>query len=649
MKISYNWLKWYVPEIPEADKLADVFTYHLCEVESVNPVIPDLIRDPRDSKMDSGSGAGMTQPQDWVFDLNILPNRAHDLLSFHGVAHELAGQLGIKFNDPTPYYKIPESKTTDLSIEIQDSRCRRYMGRIVRNIKIGPSPEWVVKHLESIGQRSINNIVDATNLCMFDCGQPMHIFDLGKIKNMQIPNTNDQLPTIQIRNANAGEKIQLLGGEEKELKTGDLVITCPNPVTPPQSSPRQGEEECILALAGVKGGTKAEVDDFTTDIVLEVANFDPATVRKTARRLGIFTDSAKRFENDLSPEQCSFGMKELTGLIMEMCPEAIFEDVVDVYPNPQTPRVITFSTDEVNKMLGTDISSDAIEAIFVRYGYTYDRNDESFKLCVPDLRLDLTGAHDMAEEIGRIIGYEKVVPTIPKIEFSPKNNEEYMRMSAAREKLLADGYSEVMTYTFTKKGKVEVARGAKGKEFLRTNLADALKESYELNRLNAPLIGVEEIKIFEIGTVFSEKSREEIHVAYADKKGVVESTLEEFVIPDLIRDPRDSKMDSGSGAGMTRAQKFVAWSQYPFITRDIAVWVPFSTHPNELISLCKENGTVLLAREPKLFDQFTKGDKTSLAIRMVFQSPERTLTDAEITEIMQKIAQEIAKKDWEVR
>lgn len=593
MKISYNWLKWYVPEIPEASKLADIFTYHLCEVESME-----------------------TLGDDTIFDINILPNRAHDLLGHMGVGRELSGQLGIKYVDPTPMYKIPESKPTNLAIDIQTEDCRRYMGRIVRGVKIGPSPEWVVKHLESIGQRSINNIVDATNLVLWNTGQPTHAFDAKKLFSER----------VIIRKAVAGETMTTLDDKHVTLKDTDTVIA---------------DESEILALAGVKGGTNAEVEESTTDIVLEVANFAPTATRKTARKLGILTDAAKRFENDLSPELASYAMRELSSLIMEMCPEATFEDIVDIYPVPVSTHVFSFSTAYVNKMLGTNISADDIEAILVRYNYTYDRNDEEFKLSAPHLRLDLVGAHDMAEEIGRIIGYDKVAPVIPKIDFSPKINDQYARMRVAREKLLADGYSETMTYSFTKKGKVEVARGPKGKEFLRTNLSDGLKDSYERNRLNAPLLGTDETKLFEIGSVFPTPDTEVMHVAYAHKKAVVESTLEEFT--------RDMPLDISTNLHTELAAKFSLWSQYPFITRDVAVWVPAGTDGSELVELCKVNGTELLACEPRLFDQFTKGDRTSLAARMVFQSMDRTLTDEEITAVMDGIGKALQNKGWELR
>src|SRR3972149_1157011 len=192
MKISYNWLKEYLPDLPskliqagvpalpKAEKLRDIFTYHLCEVEGVEK-----------------------KGNDTIFDLNILPNRAHDLLSHQGIARELSGQLGIKFTDPLPKYKIPKARPTNLKIEIQSEKCRRYMGRIVRNVKVGPSPDWVKKHLESIGARSINNIVDATNIVMYDCGQPCHAFDLDKLVSEK----------IIVRTAKTAEMVELLGSE----------------------------------------------------------------------------------------------------------------------------------------------------------------------------------------------------------------------------------------------------------------------------------------------------------------------------------------------------------------------------------------------------------------------------------------------------
>src|SRR3989338_9377088 len=214
MLISYNWLKWYIPEAPDAEKFVDVFNYHLCEVESLEK-----------------------KGDDNIFDLKILPNRAHDLLSHQGVARELASLLNIKYVDPTPKYKIPESKPTNLKIEIQTPKCRRHVGRIVRNIKVGPSPDWVVKHLESVGQRSINNIVDATNIVTFDCGQPTHAFDMDKVKGLK----------LVIRQAKKGERITPLGSTEKVLDETMMIIA-------------DGEGN-PLDVAGIKGGKNAELTE----------------------------------------------------------------------------------------------------------------------------------------------------------------------------------------------------------------------------------------------------------------------------------------------------------------------------------------------------------------------------------------------------
>ncbi len=595
MKISYNWLKWYIPDVPEADKLNDIFTYHLTEVEGVEKVGDDTI-----------------------FDLNILPNRAHDLLSHQGVARELAGQLGLAFQDPTNKYKIPESKSTNLTIDIQSGACRRYSARIIRGIKVGPSPDWVVAHLASIGERSINNIVDATNIVMHDCGQPTHAFDLRKFKDEK----------VVVKNATEGEELELVGRDKivAKLKATDFVI-----------ANNEGE---TLALGGVKGGTNSGIADDTTDIMIEVANFDPISIRKTARRIGVLSDAAKRFENDLSPELCNFGMLELTGLFMEMFPDSVYEEVVDIYPNKQQQRKVSFTTRDVNNKLGSNITDEEIETILKNYKFQYSGN---FDVTVPPLRLDLSNKEDLVEEIGRVYGYDKIVPVVPNIQniFQSKDNEIFVNINNIRNDLITKGYKEVMTYTFGKKGDVQVARGTKGKDYLRTNLTDGLKDSYEMNRLNAPLVGVDEVKIFEIGTVFG-ANNEMIHVAYADKKGIKEVNILEYICDQNIQ-KEDHLLPVDNS-------KFEIWSPYPFITRDISVWVPVETDSNELENICKNCGGELLVHNPRLVDKFEKDGKVSYAYRLVFQAKDRTLKDEEVSAIMDLINTEISKNSsWIIR
>ncbi len=607
MKISYNWLKWYVPEIPEPEKLADVFTYHLCEVDGM-----ETWQDPNSS--------GDERASDTIFDLNILPNRAHDLLSHKGVAKELSGLLQIPFIDPTSKYKIPETNSTDLKINIETDKCRRYSARIIRGVKVGPSPEWVTLHLESIGQRSINNVVDATNLTMYDSGQPTHSFDLAKVKG-----------EIKIRNAKFGERITLLTGEEKELLETDMVIA---------------DEEGALAIAGVKGGKKAEVDENTKDVIIEVANFDPASVRKTAKRLGIFTDSTKRFENDLSPVYVPPAMVELSALFVEMFPEAVFEEIVDEYPtreNFEKKRMVVVSQKDVNRILGADFDVATITTAVLSLGFDYSETDGIFQVFVPLERLDLNLTQDLVEEVGRVIGYEKVTPVMPEISSKPEINENFAKVFAVRSKLLEEGYSEVMTYTFTKKGKVEVARGVKGKSHLRTNISDGVKESFEMNKLNAGVLGMDEIKIFEIGTVFPEADKEIIHVAVADKKGIKEMTLDEYV-KELDLDLSEYKILENSEK---ENKHFKQWSSFPAIIRDIAVLMPNETDKKELEDILEKAD--LLARPPRLVDVYQKDYQTSYAYRLVFQSEEKTLTDDEVAPIMEDLYEKTKGKGWEIR
>jgi len=678
MKVSYNWLKWYIPNVVESEKLRDVFTYHLTEVEGIVPLRADgsIETDPTSNGI-----------SDWIFDLNILPNRAHDLLSHSGVARELSGQLGISFTDPTKTYEDIMTKRSlspaSLRVDIQTENCRRYSARIIRNIKVGPSPEWVVKHLESIGQRSINNIVDATNLVMYNCGQPTHAFDLAVIVDN----------TITITSAKNDEELSIVGKDETRVKLldRDMVISSGGKT---------------LGLAGVKGGRDSGISGYitssangfsgretsselplerssdllvgdsdgrgqtiskdnsdsvlTTDIVIEVANFDPISVRKTARRLGLLSDSAKRFENDLSPELCDFAMLELSALISEMCPDVTFEEVVDVYPTREEwkkEKTIFISSNLISKKLGINISSSDIEKILTQYQFVYHATDDGFAVTVPPLRLDLVSTTDMIEEIGRVYGYNNIQPVLPAVSFTSQENEMYRKISRIREHLLSLSYNEVMTYTFTNKGEVEVLASARDKNFLRTNLSDGLKKSYEVNKLNAPLLGMSEVKLFEIGTVFV-GGIEETHVAFIDKKEIKEMTIEEFFASSetLLEKPlsvgifqEPDQAISKNIFDSTRVNSFKNWSLYPFITRDISVWVPEGTSSDELQKMYQTIGGELLVRTPECVDMFTKDGKTSYAFRLVFQSYERTLTDGEISIIMTEIQSKISEKGWVVR
>lgn len=606
MLISYNWLKRYIKEIPNEEDLANFITFKLCELESVE-------------KFPSG---------DTIFDMKILPDRAHDLLSHEGVAKEIAGMLGIEFleNSSGNYFSENSLNKTNLQIDIQSPLCRRYIGRIVRGVEVGPSPKWMSDLLLSVGQRSINNIVDITNFILFDTGQPIHIFDLDKLESEK----------IIIRNAKDGEKVELLGEKvgnlikerNFELKENNLVIA---------------DEKDILAIAGVKGGKKAEVDSNTKNILIEVANFDPVSIRKTASYFRIHTDAVKRYENELTSNICDRVMDKTTSFVKEFCPNAEVQEYVDIYKTKQEKRTVKFKTSYICKILGTEIKDEEIEKILKNYNYEFFHQADWWDVLVPDKRLDITGGHDMAEEIGRVYGYENIEPKIPELNLNKKDNEIWRKICQAKTKLIIDGYKEVMTYSFTDKGDVEIMASVSDKNFLRTNLLDGIMRAYEQNRLNAPLLDMNEIKIFEVGTIFTNKG-EEIHVAYCDKKNKIEMKLEEFIknIPEFenLGVSIDYKL---------QALDFSPWSMYPFIFRDIAVWVPNEFGIDKVYKIIKENAGVLLIKEPYLFDKFTKEGRTSYAYRLVFQSQVRTLKDEEIEEVIQRIYKKLQDLGLEIR
>ncbi len=645
MKISYNWLQNYFEQkLPTPEKVSEGIIFHSFEIEGVEKVGHDI-----------------------VFDVKVLPDRAHDCLSHWGIAKEVSAIFDMKISSPNGFLKVLGSPRqspqearpdilkshigSDLKIEVEDPKCLRYMGRIVRNIKVDESPHWLKEKLSAIGQRSINNIVDAANFVMFDLGQPIHSFDLDKLAS----------PKIIVRNGKVGERLTTLDKKEVNLDESILIIA---------------DDKDPLAIAGIKGGTKAEVDNNTKNIVIEVANFNHTTTRKTSKKINILTDAVKRYENEISPELASIAMDAVSDLIYALAGGPArnathsvaggeFENIIDVYPKKTEQKIVSVTVEHINKRLGTDFSKGQIESVWKKLNFEYKEKNDEFEVTVPYLRIDITGPHDLVEEVVRILGYEKVEEKLPRIKLDSKINDIFSKILFARNKLLNDGYSEVMTYVFRDKGDLEVLASASDKKFLRTNLTDGLKESIKLNQLNLPLLDMDEVKVFEIGTVFL-KSGEEMHIAYGDKKNIKEMILDKFTtLPEseflkpsdiLAEDIEEQEEATENLLIDPTLEVFKPWSMYPFITRDIAVWVPEGVAPEKLIDIYKDFGTELLVKEPKLFDSFTKpalsvGEKerASFAYHLVFQSYERTLTDEEVNQIMSEITEKIISLGWEVR
>ncbi|MFA4953552.1 MAG: phenylalanine--tRNA ligase subunit beta [Candidatus Pacearchaeota archaeon] len=648
MKISYNWLQNYFEEkLPEPEKISEGIIFHSFEVESLDKL-------------------GTGEKVDWIFDIKILPDRAHDCLSHWGIAKEISMIFDLKINFVPEIFsqvlaRLPNSdgqgqgrKTgpdhskscigSELKIQIEDDKCLRYMGRIVKKVKVKESPDWLKEKLKVIGQKSINNIVDTANFVMFDLGQPIHCFDLDKLQSSK----------IIIRNAKNDEKITTL--DEKEINLDDSILVI-------------ADEKNPLAIAGIKGGTKAEVNANTKNIVIEVANFNSVTTRKTSQKIGVLTEAVKRYENEITPELCGIAMNSITDMIYALAGGEV-EEIVDIYPQKTKQRVILVSINYINKRLGSNFSKEEIESVWKKLDFEYTEKNNEFEIRIPFLRIDLNGPYDLTEEVIRILGYDRLEEKLPEIRLNKKVNKIFYKMLWTRHKLLKDGYSEVMTYSFCNEGEVEVLASASDKKFLRNNLTDGLKESIKLNTLNLPLLDMDDVKVFEIGTVFL-KSGEDMHIAYGDKKNIVEISLEKFCIKEFHenslsnsfsevlgrggREPVPDHLKKNSSSEFFK-NSFKMWSVYPFISRDIAVWVPEGTAPEKLIEIYKSFGTELLIKEPKLFDSFTKpassaggNDKTSFAYRLVFQADDRTLTDEEINVIMTNITNKVLSLGFEVR
>jgi len=592
MKISREWLeKYFDSPLPEAQKIADALTFHAFEIESV---------------------------EGDILDVKVTPNRGHDCLSHRGLAKEISAILDIPIkSDPIRQSVSLEPKTDQAKITIADGKlCPRFTGAVIKGVKVAPSPEWLKKSLEAVGQKSINNIVDATNFVMLDIGQPLHAFDIGKLKQ-------EKGIALHIRLAKSGEKLMGLDDKEYELKPSMLVIDDANTGT-------------VASIAGIKGGKPTGIDETTIDVFLEAANWDGVTIRKASQTLKLRTDASDRFQQVISSELAAYGTTIAAKLITELAGgEAV--GYVDEYPSPQSPWTVEVTAGKVNKVLGTSLSTDDIANAFTRLALPFEEIKGVFTVSVPFERLDLTIPEDLIEEVGRIVGYDKITSVelspFPK---KPEINVDFNAAEKMRKELMAKGYSEVYTSVFAEKGERAVANKVGGeKPYLRTTLVDGLKEALERNSRNKDLLGLKEVKIFEIGTVWK-GGKEKILVGTADSKGASEKELSA------------SASDSYDQYPTSTLERYEPFSKYPFIVRDIAMWVPAGTHPDEVIKTIFDSAGKT-CRFIELFDKFEKDRKISFAFHIVFQSYEKTLTDEEANAAMEKVYAAVKKEGWEVR
>ena len=361
-----------------------------------------------------------------VMDIDVLSNRGHDALCHIGMAREICALEGRKFSWEHESIEMTKTKTKEISVEVKNSDlCPRYIGAVLEGVEVKDSPEWIKKKLVESGLNPINNIVDATNYVMMEFGQPLHAFDKDKLRGGK----------IIVRTASQGEKIELLDGNEKELDKEDLVIA---------------DEERAVAIAGIMGGSDSGVSFETTDIVLEAANFDFISVRKTRMRLGLKTESSDRFEKGIDPNLAEKAMARLIQIIQEGAGGEL-DGIIDIYPRKVRPWKIELDPGRVSKLLGEKIEEKLFRKILENLDLKVKKSGkiDRLEIEIPTVRIDLRNQEDLIEEIGRIYGYDKIksIALIGPVA-SSEVGEERIFERKVKDILSGGGFSEMRNYSF---------------------------------------------------------------------------------------------------------------------------------------------------------------------------------------------------------
>ncbi len=626
MKVSRAWLqRFFDAPLPKAEELRDAFTFHAFEVEEV---------------------------EGDVLDLKVLPDRAGYAMSHRGIAKELSAILQIPLaKDPLAEPVLSFPKTDKLRVEIDREYVNRHTAALVTGVKVGPSPEWLKNLLESVGQRSINNIVDISNFVMLNTGQPNHAFDAGKLSR------ENGVTAVDIRKAVLNEKVTILSGEEYTLWESIYVF----------SDAGNGK---ALDIEGIKGGLESGVTEKTTDLFISAGNYNASLLRRASQGLHLVTDASQRFQNAPSPELTAYGMRDVLQLITEIAGGTVV-GVLDIYPDPQKENPpVSVTLKEIQEILGPHFTDTEVLEAFKRLGFDYARVLDTFTVTPPFERSDIRIPEDLAEEVGRIIGYDKIKPKeLPKTAGKPAIDKNFYYAEKVRRYLTDIGFSEIYTSVFTnEKGERQVSNKVDSdKPFLRKSLTPGVSQSVKANALNRPLLGLSEVKVFETGKVFSKKG-ENWHLAlgtapskkeakatlekmYSDfggsvpmkeTEGVVEVDFSEWI--EKLPEPK-----AYEPLPSVPHIRYAPFSRYPFIARDIAVWTPEGIVSEEVENRIREKAGDLLKRIDQ-FDTFSKDGRTSYAFRLVFLSEERTLTDEEVNGYMQEVTDVLNAEDgWQVR
>lgn len=623
-----------------------------------------------------------------VAEFEITSNRP-DCMSIIGLARETAATFNRPFNVNVPQVKENSENAADMaSVEIRNTDlCSRYIGRIVENVKIAPSPEWMQKRLKACGIRAINNVVDITNYVMLEYGQPMHAYDLDHVEGKK----------IIVRNAEKDEKLETLDDQPRILGESMIVIA---------------DEKRAIGVAGVMGGANSEVCDDTTTVLFESACFNAAAVRKGAKALGMRTDASALFEKGLDSENCLPAINRACELMVQLGAGEVVGGIIDEYPIKKQQLVLDFEPEKMNAFLGMDIPCDEMVEMLARLDFKVE-ND---KVYVPTYRGDIEGMADISEEVARIYGYDRIPTTLMKGEMvaGGKTDKQKLR-DTVRNCLAANGLYEIITYSFIDPKENAMVRipeddsrsnfvritnplGAEN-SVMRTDMTSSLLKTLRTNytRRNA------QAALFELGTIFTpiegeQLPRETQQIAvgmygeydFYSIKGVIEALFEKVGIYDCIyvacKDnptyhggrcaeimsgdkklgiigqihpsvSAEFKIDTDVYAAIIdfevlseladMQRHYVPLPKFPAVTRDIAVTLDKDVEVGEIVKIIKANRKGII-ESYNLFDiyegiQVGKGKK-SVAYSLTFRSADKTLTDDDVNPIVNTILKQLEEK-----
>lgn len=654
---------------------------------------------PEDSGVKPGDDAvAALGLHDSVVEYEITSNRV-DCFSIIGMAREAAATYGLPFHPPVvPGTTKGGEVEKYASVVVEDTElCPRYCARVVKNIKIGPSPKWMRERLAAQGIRSINNLVDITNYVMEEYGQPMHAFDLDRIADHK----------IVVKRAKDGEKFVTLDGQERTLDSGVLMIC-------------DGEKE--VAIAGIMGGENSMVTDDIHNLLFEAACFDGTNIRLASKRIGLRTDASSKFEKGLDPNLALEAINRACQLIEELGCGEVVDGVIDVYPNPVEPWELPFEPDKMNKLLGMDIDESLMLEYFGRLGLTY--NKETNMLTIPTFRQDLHCMADLAEEVARLYGYDKLPATLPCGEATVGKKQFHMLVEdIVRNVAENNGFSGGMTYSFESPkvyDKLLIPEDSKLRNAIV--IANPLGEDFSIMRtisLNGMITSLstnynrrnKDARLYEIGNIYLPKALPLTELPEERKmltlgmygegdfftmKGVVEEMFDKLGITKnftyepnggypFLHPGRQAAIKDGDtiigylgqlhpqvidnydmkGAAYiavldlpnvtelaTFDRKYEGIAKFPASTRDLSMVMDKSIFVGQVEAVIRKNGGKLL-ESFKLFDvyegeQVGKGKK-SVAYSMTFRAKDRNLEAEEVNAATDKIIEGLKKLGIELR